>query len=256
MSWDDLVAAARRGEGPLRGALALRRRIAAFRLPVFRPLAALLYAERDLRGRVWPLIAKILYREPLLRYRAEDVGTGLLLEGALPEITGSGTIRIGNDVTIGGRNSWVCGFRSSRDAEIIVEDRVYIGFQVVLSAAKSIRIGADTMLAARVQIYDNISHPISPARRLRHEPFRLDESTPVVIGRNCWIGNNAMIMRGVTVGDNSIVAAMSVVTRDVPPNTLVGGNPAKVIRSIADEGEDGTDVATPEPIETDVQSGS
>ena len=55
---------------------------------------------------------------------------------------------------------------------------------------------------------------------------------PIVIERNAWIAANVTIIGGVTVGENSVVAAGSVVTNDVPPNTLVGGNPAKVIRSI------------------------
>jgi len=57
---------------------------------------------------------------------------------------------------------------------------------------------------------------------------------PIAIGRNVWIAAGATIIGGVTIGENSVVAAASVVTRDVPSNTLVGGNPARVIRSIAD----------------------
>jgi len=114
----------------------------------------------------------------------------------------------------------------------VIEDRVNVGYQNTFSVAVSVRIGADTMLSSRVQVYDNISHPLSPERRLRHEPFTLDEVSPVVIGRNCWIGSGAIIMRGVTIGDNSVVGAASVVTSDVPPNSLVAGNPSRVVRSI------------------------
>jgi len=58
---------------------------------------------------------------------------------------------------------------------------------------------------------------------------------PVVIERNVWIAAGVTIIGGVRVGENSVVAAGSVVTRDVPPNALVGGNPARVIRSIGDD---------------------
>jgi acetyltransferase-like isoleucine patch superfamily enzyme len=61
-------------------------------------------------------------------------------------------------------------------------------------------------------------------------------AAPIVIGRNVWIAAGATIIGGVTVGENSVIAAGSVVTRDVPADTLIGGNPARVIRSIA-EGE-------------------
>src|SRR5882724_12509608 len=62
----------------------------------------------------------------------------------------------------------------------------------------------------------------------------LAEVAPVVIGRNVWIGIRCIIMRGVTIGDNSVVAAGSIVTKSVPPNTLVAGNPATPIRQLND----------------------
>jgi acetyltransferase-like isoleucine patch superfamily enzyme len=234
MSWSDLVVQARLGRGPLRHARSILKRLLAIRLPVFRPLGALLWAERDLRYLVWPLLLKILYREPLLRYRCQTVGARLFLEGPLPLIDGNGTIRIGDDVRIGGRNSWTVGYKVSENAELIIEDRVNIGYHNTLSVAKSLRIGADTMFAPDVQIYDNPNHPLSPAARMRKEPFALADAAPVSIGRNVWIGTGAIVMRGVTIGDGAIVGAMSVVTRDVPPGALVAGNPARVLRTLDD----------------------
>jgi acetyltransferase-like isoleucine patch superfamily enzyme len=72
-------------------------------------------------------------------------------------------------------------------------------------------------------------HPIEPSQRRGFVVAK-----PIVIERNVWIAAGATIIGGVTIGENSVVAAGSVVTKDVPPNTLVGGNPARVIRSIAD----------------------
>ena len=69
---------------------------------------------------------------------------------------------------------------------------------------------------------------------LEDNGFELVKESPVVISRYAFIGIRAVILPGVTVGEGSIVGAGSVVTKDVPPNTLVGGNPARVIRSIAD----------------------
>jgi acetyltransferase-like isoleucine patch superfamily enzyme len=72
-------------------------------------------------------------------------------------------------------------------------------------------------------------HPLAPSQRRAHVIAR-----PIVIERNVWIAAGATVVGGVTVGENSVVAAGSVVTRDVPPNRLVGGNPARVIRSVAE----------------------
>ncbi len=72
-------------------------------------------------------------------------------------------------------------------------------------------------------------HPVAPSQRRAYIVGK-----PIVIERNVWIAASATIVGGVTVGENSVVAAGSVVTKDVPPNTLVGGNPVRVIRSIGD----------------------
>ena len=224
----------RRGHGPYRLVRPLWRKILRVRVPVVRPIAALLYAERDLRFYIVPLLLKMFYREPLLRYRCANVGRGLDMHGALPLIYGNGRIEIGEDVCLQGRNTWVVGYKVSRDPALIIGNRVTVGYGVTLSVANRVEIGDDTMIAAGVQIYDNITHPLSPARRLRHESFTFEESTPVIIGRNVWIGSGAIIMRGVTIGDNSIVSAGAIVRQPVPANTLVAGNPAQVVKSIAD----------------------
>lgn len=227
--------AARRGEGPLRHARSVWRAMLRVRLPMIRPFWGALYAERELRlERWWPMLVQILYREPLLRYRCASIGRGVALEGAIPQVYGDGAIHIGAGCTLGGRNTWVVGFPWSGDAELVIGERVVVGYQTTLSVAIRLTIGDDTIMAPNVQIYDNPSHPLSPARRLRHEGLQPDECAPVTIGRNVWIGSNAIVMRGVTIGDNSVVAAGAIVTRDVPPNTLVAGNPAKPIKEIGD----------------------
>jgi acetyltransferase-like isoleucine patch superfamily enzyme len=89
-------------------------------------------------------------------------------------------------------------------------------------------IADDVMIGPNVSLITS-GHPVEPSRR---RDFTI--ARPIVIERNVWIAAGATIIGGVTVGENSVVAAGSVVTRDVPPNTLVGGNPAKAIRSIAE----------------------
>lgn len=91
-----------------------------------------------------------------------------------------------------------------------------------------LEIGDDVMIGPNVSLITS-GHPVEPSRR---RDFVV--AKPIVIERNVWIGAGATIIGGVTVGENSVVAAGAVVTRDVPPNVLVGGNPAAVIRSIAE----------------------
>jgi acetyltransferase-like isoleucine patch superfamily enzyme len=113
-------------------------------------------------------------------------------------------------------------------------------------------IGDDVMIAPNVSIITT-GHPLEPSRRRAYI-----ETKPIVIERNVWIATGATIIGGVTVGENSVVAAGAVVTKDVPPNSLVAGVPAKVIRSLAESpvrnssdqievaGGGGAEVATPQ----------
>ena len=89
-------------------------------------------------------------------------------------------------------------------------------------------IGDDVMIGPNVSLITS-SHPIAPSRRREGVIAR-----PIVIGKNVWIAANVTVIGGVTIGGNSVIAAGSVVTKDVPANSLAGGNPARVIRSIAE----------------------
>jgi acetyltransferase-like isoleucine patch superfamily enzyme len=201
------------------------------RLPVIRPLIGAIYAVAQLWRMVWHFVAKLLWREPMFRYRCVRVGQRLNLEGAPPQIIGNGRIEVGDDVTIGSPCTWDVGPK----AELIIGDRVSFNYRGIVSAATSVRIGDDTFIAGEVTIFDNTNHPVSPARRLAGAALAANEVGPVVIGRNVWIGLRCIIMRGVTIGDNSVVGAASVVTKSVPANTFVAGNPAAPIRKLIDD---------------------
>ena len=110
---------------------------------------------------------------------------------------------------------------SSRDVKI--GDRVVIMNNCLMMSAGGITIEDDVMVAANVQLISN-NHDLYDHMILTCKP--------VVLKRNCWIGAGATILPGVTVGENAVVAAGAVVTKDVAANTVVGGNPAKLIKNI------------------------
>lgn len=119
-------------------------------------------------------------------------------------------------------------FYTTGGPDIRVGRNVFVNQNCTFYDLGGLDIGDDVMIGPNVSIITS-GHPIAPARR-RAFVF----AKPIVIERNVWIAAGAIIIGGVTVGENSVVAAGSVVTRDVPPNTLAGGNPATVIRSIGD----------------------
>ena len=119
-------------------------------------------------------------------------------------------------------------FHTTGGTDIGIGRNVFINQNCTIYDLGGVDIGDDVMIGPNVSIITS-GHPIEPSRR--HECV---VAKPIRIERNVWIGAGATIIGGVTVGENAVVGAGSVVTRDVPPNTLVGGNPARVIRSIAE----------------------
>jgi len=109
-------------------------------------------------------------------------------------------------------------------------DNVYINYGCSIAAMQSVHIGSGAHIGPYVFIMDNDFHRLEPERRDEMPP-----SAPIYIGDNVWLGARAIILRGVTIGDGSVVAAGSVVSRDVPPRSIVGGVPAKLIGSVDDE---------------------
>lgn len=87
-----------------------------------------------------------------------------------------------------------------------------------------------TIIGPNTIIVDSDFHSIWPPEN-RCNTMGYENDKAVTIGKNVWIGMNCIILKGVTVGENSVIAAGSIVTKDIPPNVLVGGNPAKIIRS-------------------------
>lgn len=88
-----------------------------------------------------------------------------------------------------------------------------------------ITIGDDCLIGHNV-VFATLNHGIAPEERFSMKP------APITLGKNVWVGSNSTILQGVTIGDNAIIAAGSVVNRDIPANTIAGGVPAKLIRSI------------------------
>jgi acetyltransferase-like isoleucine patch superfamily enzyme len=113
--------------------------------------------------------------------------------------------------------------------EIRVGRNVFVNQNCTFYDLGGLDIGDDVLIGPNVSLI-TAGHPVEPAQRRAATIGK-----PIVIERNVWIAAGATIIGGVTVGENSVVAAGSVVTRDVPPNTLVGGNPARIIRAIGDQ---------------------
>lgn len=171
-----------------------------------------------------------------LRRQGVEFGPGLVLMGR-PRIERiRGRIVLGAHVTLRSHDH---GYHTamyhptrlmvdaSPDALIEVGDGTRLN-GVSIHATRLIRIGRNCLIAANVSLLDSDGHGVSVADRGKANPV----SEPVLIDDDVWIGANAIVLKGVHIGRGAIVAAGSVVTRDVAPMTLVGGNPARVIKAL------------------------
>lgn len=169
--------------------------------------------------------------------RCAEVGDSLRLglNARIASLNAEKTVTIGSGCVIRGV------IRCEPGGRVEIADTVYVGDQVIISARSRIAIGELTLIAHGVQIFDNDTHPTDPQEReadfkailgVGAERSQAIASAPVTIGRACWLGFNSAVMKGVTIGDGAIVAAHAVVVTDVPPMSVVAGNPAQPVKAL------------------------
>ena len=106
---------------------------------------------------------------------------------------------------------------------------VYANFNLTLVDDTHIYVGDYTMFGPNVTVA-TAGHPICPELREKGLQYNM----PVHIGKNCWIGANAVVLPGITIGDNVVIGAGSVVTKDIPSNVVAAGNPCRVLRQVSE----------------------
>lgn len=185
------------------------------------------------------IIKKIVYAIQLrkLRKSATLLGTHYKVNP-----TGSVSLSDGStkeDIVIGDHVEIYGSLMSQNHGKIIIGNYVRFGRYGKIQASESVIIGNFVILSTNVVIVDSNNHPISilfrkvramkPASSTMHL-WRYSQHKPIIIKDNVWVGENVRICKGVTIGENSVIAANSVVTKDVPANSIAAGNPAKVVR--------------------------
>lgn len=145
---------------------------------------------------------------------------------------GYGRLTLGRWVWIGKGNAIRC-----HEGNLRIGPKTVFGAKNTVNCYLDIDIGGDCIFADWIYVcdfdhkYDDLSVPIKKQGIVK---------SPVVIGRDCWIGEKSTILRGVTVGEGSIIASHALVNRDVPPRSIVGGVPAKVLKTRTGTGQRGT----------------
>ncbi|MDP6526565.1 MAG: DapH/DapD/GlmU-related protein [Kiritimatiellia bacterium] len=204
---------------------------------VIRPVIGLGYRVGVVAVESLAFLKKLLWVEPVLRSVCEQVGKGLRAE-RLPYMRGEGAITLGDRVNLSGRSCFYFISGMPEKPSIEIGNGVFIGNGCTLSAAKGIVIGDCCLLSAEVRVHDNDGHPLDPGKRRTNLPMTPEDASPVKIEDNVWIGARATILKGVTLGCNSVIGTGAVVTKDVPSNTIVAGNPARQVGELSDDEKD------------------
>jgi len=185
------------------------------------------------------LIKKVVYK---LQFR--KVSKNAIFNGSHYNVGPTGAINLAdgskpNDVVIGDYVDIYGMINSQNHGKVTIGSHTRLGRDASVQCCDSITIGSHVAIARDVVISDNSTHPSSALfRKVKSmmppsstvHLWRYSAHKPVVIKDNAWIGERSRICKGVTIGENSIVAANSVVTKDVPDNSIAAGNPAKIVR--------------------------
>lgn len=168
----------------------------------------------------------LIYRGPLFQSRCASFGKGVHLEG-LPFVSGHVEIHVGDDVLIGGDVSIMSG-RIFEQPRLVLADRSSVGWHTVITVNREVIIEEDAIVSYDCRISDSDAHPRDADERAAHKPPSPGDVRPVRIGKKAFIGNGSHIMKGVTIGEGSMIGANSVVISNIPPYCLAMGNPAEI----------------------------
>jgi acetyltransferase-like isoleucine patch superfamily enzyme len=183
-----------------------------------------LSANHMLNLRYGRLLWRYLWRRLFTRagWRWQTDGPVFFGKNLELQIAKRGKISFGRFVWIGDGTKIRC-----HEGEVVIEQKTVMGQECTISAYRRVRVGEQCVIADRAMFIDFDHGVVEVERPIRAQGIYMRE---LEVGSNVWIGYGACVLRGVRVGDNSVVGTNAVVTKDVPANAVVGGVPAKLIR--------------------------
>jgi acetyltransferase-like isoleucine patch superfamily enzyme len=198
------------------------------------PFHRLLLAERSLRRSVAYELIRVFYYQPLFELQCAEVrGKGrleLTPDSKMPLVDNCALV-LGSGWRINARTTFQGARNAPGKAGIEIGDGTYLGTRVVLRAGLGIRLGRHVTIAANVVLSSDPGHPLDPVAR-RTEAAPREDLRQMTVGDDVWIAEGATLLGGISVGDGAVIGAHAVVTKDVPPRTVVAGNPARVLKQI------------------------
>ncbi|MGA8169936.1 MAG: acyltransferase [Methylocystis sp.] len=203
-----------------------------FSVPVTPGLHHLLYAGQVSVSAIIGAFTRVFWWTPLFQTRLVKPAPGLFLYGGMPLILGAPRISIGASCRISGQTTISGRTVGPATPTLSIGDNCDIGWQTTIAVGRTISIGDNVRIAGRAFLAGYPGHPTAATARAEGRPDTEDQVGDIVLEQDVWLATGVTVLAGVRVGRGTIVAAGSVVTRDLPPLVLAGGAPARVIRSL------------------------
>lgn len=175
---------------------------------------------------------RIFYWTPLFKSRCRARGKQLYLFGGMPYFSGPLDMEYGDRCRISGRTTFSGRAASRKTPELMLGNNVDIGWMSTIAVAGKVSIGNNVRIAGRAFIAGYPGHPLDAVDRAAGMPDDDHQTGDIDIEDDVWIATGVTILPGVRIGQRSIIAAGSIVTRDIPADVIAGGNPAKVIKQL------------------------
>jgi acetyltransferase-like isoleucine patch superfamily enzyme len=201
------------------------------------PIHRLLAWEFQLRMFAFYELLRIFYYQPMFESLCASVGDRVRMEltpdSVMPPVFNV-NLELGQRVRLSARSTFSGARNAEHKPRIVVGDDSYLGHRVVLRAGTEIIIGKHVLIASNALISGDPGHPLDAIERRTMAAPR-ESLGRIVIGDDAWLAYNVTVLGNVTIGEGAVIAAGSVVTKDVPPYALVAGSPARVIKMLKDD---------------------
>jgi acetyltransferase-like isoleucine patch superfamily enzyme len=183
-------------------------------------------------------VLRILYYTPLLKSRLKNNPKQLYLYGGLPVVIGSLDIIMGDRVRLAAMTTISGRSVGHKIPQLIIGDNVDISWRTSISVGNTIILGNNVRIAGDCYLAGYPGHPINAKLRALGKPEENSQVGDIILDDDVWLATGVKVMAGVTIGRGTIVAAGSVVTKDLPSFVLAAGVPARIIKSIEEENHD------------------
>lgn len=193
----------------------------------------LLFLSHQLAVNTVGYFIRVFYWSPMFKSQTKQCGQQLYLYGGLPYLAGKLNIILGDQCRISGQTTITGRVCHDTIATLTVGNNVDIGWMTTIAVGNQIIIGNNVRIAGRAFLAGYPGHPLDATARAQGLPETAEQVGDIILEDDVWLATGVSVMAGVTIGKGSVIAASSVVTKDIPAGVLAAGIPARVIKELA-----------------------